>query len=282
MIADHLAEAIETAGGDIRLRYARDRIHVADGRGDRRHVREQASRHDARRGAGGHQQRRPEAHRARAGGASSTSRRPGRARRRIRDGAAALRRLPRARHSAASDCPTATSNRWSFADYDFDGEYAMAERGEMPEHPFLYIATASPQGPGAIPARPPGHTQPPADDDRTRRSGLLGRRARTSCATAPTRPARATARQERRITQRMIAAGGARRFPGSRAHVVFQEAATPLTHTRYTGSTGGTSYGIAATPAQFLARPAGARDAESRACSSPAPRRARATASPAR
>ena len=55
----------------------------------------------------------------------------------------------------------------------------------------------------------------------------------------------------------MIAAAE-RVIPGLRDHVVFQEAATPLTHTRYTGSTGGTSYGIAATPAQFLERRPGA------------------------
>ena len=43
-------------------------------------------------------------------------------------------------------------------------------------------------------------------------------------------------------------------FPGLGHHVVFQELATPLTHARYTSSTGGTSYGIAATPDQFLWR----------------------------
>jgi phytoene dehydrogenase-like protein len=49
-----------------------------------------------------------------------------------------------------------------------------------------------------------------------------------------------------------------RAIPGLRAHVVHQEAATPLTHTRYTRSTGGTSYGIAAIPAQFLQKRPGA------------------------
>jgi phytoene dehydrogenase-like protein len=40
---------------------------------------------------------------------------------------------------------------------------------------------------------------------------------------------------------------------------VFREAATPITHTRYTESTGGTSYGIAATPSQFLHNRPGTR-----------------------
>jgi phytoene dehydrogenase-like protein len=41
-------------------------------------------------------------------------------------------------------------------------------------------------------------------------------------------------------------------FPGLREHVVFEEVATPFTHSRYTLSTGGTSYGLALIPEQFL------------------------------
>ena len=41
-------------------------------------------------------------------------------------------------------------------------------------------------------------------------------------------------------------------FPGAGDAVVFCEGATPATQTRYTGATGGTGYGLAATPAQFL------------------------------
>lgn len=40
-------------------------------------------------------------------------------------------------------------------------------------------------------------------------------------------------------------------FPDLEAGIVFEELATPLTHARYTLSTGGTPYGIAATPEQF-------------------------------
>lgn len=47
-------------------------------------------------------------------------------------------------------------------------------------------------------------------------------------------------------------------IPGLRDQIVFQEAATPLTHTRYTGSTAGTSYGIAAAPSN-PSSPAGRR-----------------------
>jgi phytoene dehydrogenase-like protein len=48
-------------------------------------------------------------------------------------------------------------------------------------------------------------------------------------------------------------------FPGLSDAVVFEEVATPLTHTRYTLSTGGTSYGLALIPGQFLHRRPGAK-----------------------
>ncbi len=53
------------------------------------------------------------------------------------------------------------------------------------------------------------------------------------------------------VTRRLLAQAE-RVVPGLSRHIVYREAATPLTQFRFTGSTGGTSYGIAATPAQFL------------------------------
>lgn len=47
-----------------------------------------------------------------------------------------------------------------------------------------------------------------------------------------------------------------RLFPGSAEGVVYRESATPITHRRFTGATGGTGYGLAATVGQFMkARP---------------------------
>ncbi len=40
-------------------------------------------------------------------------------------------------------------------------------------------------------------------------------------------------------------------FPGVGQRIVFRESATPLSHVRYTRATGGTGYGISATPGQF-------------------------------
>ena len=43
-----------------------------------------------------------------------------------------------------------------------------------------------------------------------------------------------------------------RLFPGAGSQIVFRESATPLSHVRFTRATGGTGYGIAATPDQFM------------------------------
>ncbi|MBM4373855.1 MAG: NAD(P)/FAD-dependent oxidoreductase [Deltaproteobacteria bacterium] len=50
-----------------------------------------------------------------------------------------------------------------------------------------------------------------------------------------------------------------RLFPGVGARVTYRESATPVTHLRFTGATGGTGYGIAATPEQFMGHRPGYR-----------------------
>ena len=42
-------------------------------------------------------------------------------------------------------------------------------------------------------------------------------------------------------------------FPGVREHIVMKESATPISHSRYTQASGGTSYGLACSPDQFMA-----------------------------
>lgn len=48
-------------------------------------------------------------------------------------------------------------------------------------------------------------------------------------------------------------------FPGTREKIVYRESASPVTHTRYTRASGGTGYGLAATPDQFLKKRPGYR-----------------------
>lgn len=48
-------------------------------------------------------------------------------------------------------------------------------------------------------------------------------------------------------------------FPGVASRIVFRETATPVSHVRYTNATDGTGYGLAATPEQFMERRPGYR-----------------------
>lgn len=65
-------------------------------------------------------------------------------------------------------------------------------------------------------------------------------------------------RQKASLEDQMIARFE-RLFPGGSARIVFRESATPISHRRYTGAEGGTGYGLAATPAQFMANRPGYR-----------------------
>jgi all-trans-retinol 13,14-reductase len=153
--------------------------------------------------------------------------------------------------------PYGNVNRWLFGSYDFDAEYAQLARGELPERPFLYIATASLKDPDNRRIAPPGHTNlqvmtiVPAEP---RFWGVSEASVRDGTYVA----SEGYRFVKEEVTRRLLAQAE-RVIPGLSQHIVYREAATPLTHTRFTGSTGGTSYGIAATPAQFLGeRPASA------------------------
>jgi phytoene dehydrogenase-like protein len=255
VIADRLAEAIEAAGGDIRLRSRVTRIHVADGRVtgvtfENKHLgttRVEApvvlSNADLKRtvvelvGA----EHFPPSWAERVAGFEM---------------ALPLFVVFLGLDIAPEQLPYGNVNRWWFGDYDFATSYAQVARGEMPDAPFLYVATASRKDPENSRIAPAGHSNvqlmtiaPPqlafwrVSDDELRTGTYEANEGYQAVKNA--------------LMQRMIAAAE-HVIPGLRDHIVFQEAATPLTHTRYTGSTGGTSYGIAATPEQFLERRPGA------------------------
>jgi phytoene dehydrogenase-like protein len=58
--------------------------------------------------------------------------------------------------------------------------------------------------------------------------------------------------RKRRLDDRLVARLD-RLYGDLSSRIVFAESATPLTHARYTSATGGTAYGLEATPSQFLA-----------------------------
>lgn len=153
--------------------------------------------------------------------------------------------------------PYGNANRWLCSGYDFDEEYARVARGDMSSLPFLYVATASLKDPDNPRIAPPGHTNlqvmtiVPADP------AFWGTTAEAVRDGSYVRSEGYRWVKEQ-LTARVLERAEAV-VPGLRRHLVFREAATPLTHTRFTGSTDGTSYGIAATPAQFLRGRPGAR-----------------------
>lgn len=150
----------------------------------------------------------------------------------------------------ASELPYGNANRWLFAGYDTDAEYARIRGGELPEQPFIYLATASHKDPGNERLAPPGHTN-------LQVMTLVPPDPTVWGTTAADVESGAYVASEgyrwvkERFTERVLDQAE-RVIPGLREHIVYREAATPLTHTRFTGSTDGTSYGIAATPRQFL------------------------------
>ena len=148
----------------------------------------------------------------------------------------------------------ANANLYVVPDDDVEGQYALLEAGEMPDPPMAYITLTSLKDPTNERLCRPGQTnlqimtlcpadlawwglhEGPAAGERYRRNDAY--RARKD-----------------QLTERLLEVGE-QAIPGLRDAIVFQESATPVTHERYVRSSGGTSYGIAATPGQFaLNRP---------------------------
>jgi len=138
-------------------------------------------------------------------------------------------------------------NYLSMPSVDMEGYYATLEQGRLPDEIFAYISMASRKDPGNPHLCPQGYTNfqimtlaprgyrfwgvdaGPAEGGRYRLDGGY-------------RDAKAD------ITDRLLDAGE-RLLGPFRDHIVHVETATPLTHERYTRSTGGTSYGFKHTPA---------------------------------
>ncbi|MCC6765211.1 MAG: NAD(P)/FAD-dependent oxidoreductase [Deltaproteobacteria bacterium] len=255
VLADRLAEAIEAAGGEIRLRSRVRRIHVEDGRVtgvtfDNKHlgtVRVAApivvSNADLKRTV------------QELVGAEHF---PPEVVERVRrfEMALPLFVVFLGLDVPAERLPYGNVNRWWFGDYDFAAAYARVTRGEMPDVPFLYVATASRKDPTNTRLAPPGHTNLQLMTIAPPQLAFWGVSAQE--VVDGTYEANEGYQAVKHALMERLIAAAEQVVPGLGAHIVYREAATPLTHTRYTGSTGGTSYGIAATPGQFLERRPGA------------------------
>jgi phytoene dehydrogenase-like protein len=149
------------------------------------------------------------------------------------------------------------TNYWIYPDYDFEPQYAQVHRGQFPADPFAYVSIASLKDPTNPRLAPPGVTNLQVMSLAPSQPQSWG----VTAAAAESKGYRKSAEYQRlkeAFGDRLIRTA-ARVFPDLPDRLVFQELATPLTQTRYTGSTDGTSYGIAGTPQQFLRHRPGIR-----------------------
>ena len=126
--------------------------------------------------------------------------------------------------------------------FDLEDIYQTCHDGRLPEHFPLLITTASVKDPHTSRLAPPGcssieiMTWVPANYDvwRVHEGPAAGEKYHRHGDYRSNKD---------RLTELMID-GAEHALPGIREHIVWKEAATPVTQERYTLSTGGTSYGI--------------------------------------
>jgi phytoene dehydrogenase-like protein len=134
------------------------------------------------------------------------------------------------------------TNFWGSDSVDLETTYQETFAGKLPEHPLVFISIGSVKDPDSPWIAPKGYTsmnvmalvppdpglwevgEGPAHGERYHRN-----------------PAYRSLKDH--FAERLVAVAD-RMIPGIRDHIVWQEASTPITHERFTLSTGGTSYGI--------------------------------------
>lgn len=149
------------------------------------------------------------------------------------------------------------ANYWQFDDYDFDAAYRAGAARDDVRSTAAYITSATLKEEGATYHAPEGVTSlelmtmvPGAAKRWGYKGGDLDGWDYKNCD--------AYLATKQRIEDEMIARlEGV--FPGTEDTIVFRESATPLTHSRYTRASGGTSYGLAATAKQFQGKRPGYR-----------------------
>ena len=133
--------------------------------------------------------------------------------------------------------------------FDIEGLYADCYEGRVPSELTLFITVASVKDPHTKAIAPEGHsnlqimTMVPAD------YSLWGiEKGPASGEKYHRNPVYQSLKQ--RLTDALVE-GAERVIPGIRDHIVWKEAATPISQEHFTFSTGGTSYGIELTVDQF-------------------------------
>jgi all-trans-retinol 13,14-reductase len=147
---------------------------------------------------------------------------------------------------------TLNTNYWLFPSLDMEQDYAALAANQFAASPSVYVTLSSNKDPGQK-VSPDGVMKlqvmalAPSDP---KVWGLAGDEAYRK---SPEYKAKKQELRDRLLAQvRSV-------FPNLEGGIVYEEMATPLTHARYTLSTGGTPYGIAATTKQFDQKRPGAQ-----------------------
>ncbi|MCC7087990.1 MAG: NAD(P)/FAD-dependent oxidoreductase [Chloroflexi bacterium] len=141
------------------------------------------------------------------------------------------------------------TNYWYYDSFDLEGMYADATEGRVPEDFFCFISAGSVKDPETGAIAPKGCTSleimtiVPADHRlwSVEEGPVAGERYHRN-------PGYRSFKDQ--LADRLIE-GAERVIPGLREHIVWREAATPITQERYTFASGGTSYGIELAVDQF-------------------------------
>jgi phytoene dehydrogenase-like protein len=249
IISDRLAESIEARGGSIHLRCGIETILVEDGRAV-------GVRSEARKGV---------QHEVRAKAVLSAAdlkrtllellpreHLPEKWRRRSESYqmAGALFMTFLGVEGDLTDDGMRATNYWQFDDYDFESAYQRARRSDSITPSGCYITSASLKDPGTS-----GHA--PAGKTSLEVMSLVEGDPRKWGVDVNTieawryKKSDAYLEIKQRVEDDMVRRFG-ELFPSAKDRICFRESATPVSHSRYTRASGGTGYGLACTPQQFL------------------------------
>jgi phytoene dehydrogenase-like protein len=138
------------------------------------------------------------------------------------------------------------TNWWIWGSTDLEGIYDELEHGQMPDVPLAYLTAATLKDPTNRHATPPGHTSVQIMTLVPREYATFGMAEGPHDAGSNRYHRDPEYRRRKAALIEQLLETAEQVLPGLREHVVWKEAATPLTQERFTHSTGGTSYGIEA------------------------------------
>lgn len=142
------------------------------------------------------------------------------------------------------------TNYWIYHSYDTESVYIEARAGRFVAAPPCFVSLTSLKDPENTAIAPPGTANLELVSVAPSTPEAWGTTAEEFVHGGAKRAGRYDELRDA-FAERLIVAAG-RVLPELARDIVFREVATPLTHARYTGATGGTPYGLAPIPSQVL------------------------------